>query len=89
MPTQEKTAEEVAQDLLANEEKISGATVTYTVDAEKLSEYGYKAIADRLNEFFGVIVVDISDGGVGEKMFLDSALGIFLTRDDEKVDILP
>ena len=90
MPTQEKTPEEIAENLLANEERSHCVdTVLYKVEPEKLSKYSYQAIADVLNEFFGEIFVDVSDDGTIEKMFLDSSIGPFVTRDDEKVDILP
>jgi len=89
MTIQEKTAAEVAEDLLANEERASGAVAIYKIDVDKLEQYSYKAIADALNEMFGVIAVDLDDEGIAEKMFLDGPLGPFLTRDDEKVDILP
>ena len=90
MTIQEKTAEEVAQDLLGQEQmRESGQVAIYKIDVEKLSRYSHQAIADRLNEIFGVIAIDLDDEGIAEKMFLDGPLGPFLTRDDEKVDILP
>jgi hypothetical protein len=90
MPDQEKTAEEVAQDLLGNEKNVNVPTAIYRVDAEKLRQYSFEAIADRLNELFGVFAIDISDEErMAEKMFLDGPLGPFLTLDEEKVDILP
>jgi hypothetical protein len=90
MPTQEKTAEEVAGNLLANEERMSsGAVAMYKIDVKKMEQYSYQAIADALNEMFGVIAIDLDDEGIAEKMFLDGPLGKFITRDDEKVDILP
>jgi hypothetical protein len=87
MVTREKTPEEVIQDLAEQEERLSGPVAIYRIDVEKLSQYSYKAIADRLNEMFGVIAIDLDDEGIAEKMFLDGPLGPFLTRDDEKVDI--
>ncbi len=88
MTIQEKTAQEVAGNLLANEEKYSGNVVMYKIDVEKLSEYSYQAIADALNQFFGPFAIDATDEGVSEKMFLDTSIGPFLSRDDEKVEIL-
>ncbi len=88
MTTQEKTPQEVAENLLANEEKYRGNVIFYKVDVEKLSQHSYEAIADALNELFGVIAVDMDDEGIAEKMFLDGPLGPFLSRDEEKVDIL-
>ncbi len=88
MTTQEKTAEEIAENLLANEEMRSGAVAMYKIDVEKMEQYSYQAIADALNEMFGVIAIDLDDGGIAEKMFLDGPLGPFISRDDEKVDIL-
>ena len=87
MPTQEKTAEEVAENLLAQEERLSGPVAIYRIDVDKLAQYSFQAIADRLNEMFGVIAVDLDDEGIAEKMFLDGPLGPFLTRDDKKVDL--
>ena len=47
MPTQEKTPEEIATNLLANEERIESVDVViYKIDVEKLKEYGYEGIAD-------------------------------------------
>ena len=90
MTIQEKTAEEVAQGLLGQEQmRESGEVAIYKIDVEKLEQHSYQAIADALNEMFGVIAVDLGDEGIAEKMFLDGPLGPFLTRDDEKVDILP
>ncbi len=88
MPTQDKTAQEVAENLLANEEKYRGNVIFYKVDVEKLSQHSYEAIADALNQFFGPFAIDATDEGVSEKMFLDTAIGPFLSRDDEKVEIL-
>jgi hypothetical protein len=88
MPIREKTAEEVAQDLLGQEEKFSSPVAIYKVDVEKLRGHSYQAIADALNEMFGVIAVELDEEGITEKMFLDGPLGPFLSRDDEKVDIL-
>ena len=88
MPTQEKTPEEIAANLLANEERMSGSVAIYKIDVEKLREHSYQAIADALNELFGVIAIDMDDEGVAEKMFLDGPLGPFISRDEEKVDIL-
>ncbi len=88
MPTQEKTPEEIAENLLANEE-MSSEVAIYRIDVDKLSQHSYQAIADALNEVFGVIAVDMDGGGIAEKMFLDGPLGPFISRDDEKVDILP
>ena len=88
MPTQDKTPEEIAANLLANEERMSGSVAIYKIDVEKLREHSYQAIADALNELFGVIAIDMDDEGVAEKMFLDGPLGPFISRDEEKVDIL-
>ncbi len=88
MPTQEKTPEEIAANLLANEERMSGSVAIYKIDVEKLREHSYQAIADALNDLFGVIAIDMDDEGVAEKMFLDGPLGPFISRDEEKVDIL-
>ena len=88
MPTQDKTPEEIAANLLANEERLSGSVAIYKIDVEKLREHSYQAIADALNELFGVIAIDMDDEGVAEKMFLDGPLGPFISRDEEKVDIL-
>ena len=89
MTIREKTAEEVAENLLANEEMMSsGEIAIYKIDLEKLKQYTYEAIADALDEMFGTIAVDMGEDGIGEKMFLDSTLGKFVSRDDEKVEIL-
>ncbi len=88
MPTQEKTPEEIAENLLAQEERMSGTVAIYKIDVEKLKEHSYQAIANALNELFGVIAIDMDDEGVAEKMFLDGPLGPFISRDEEKVDIL-
>lgn len=86
----EKSLEDMKQQIEEGQVEYGpGQTAIYKIDAEKLSGYSYKAIADRLNELFGVIAVDISDDErIAEKMFLDGPLGPFLTLDDEKVDIL-
>ena len=89
MTVRDKTAEEVAEDLLANEQVMdSGEVAIYKIDVEKLKQYSYEAIARALDEMFGTIAVDVGEDGVAEKMFLDSELGKFVSRDYEKVDIL-
>lgn len=89
MPTQEKTPEEVAANLLANEERIENVNVViYKIDVEKVREFGYEGITDLLNILFGTLAIDASDDGTIERMFLDSELGQISSRDDEKVDIL-
>ena len=88
MTTQDKTPEEIAANLLAQEERLGGTVAIYKIDVEKLREHSYQAIADALNDLFGVIAIDMDDEGVAEKMFLDGPLGSFISRDEEKVDIL-
>jgi len=83
----EKDAQEIAEDLLGQGEESIGQVAVYKLDADKLSQHSYKAIADALNNFFGPIIIDMSDEGKSEKMFLDGALGPFISRDDKKVDL--
>ena len=88
MTTQDKTPEEIAANLLAQEERMSGTVAIYKIDVEKLREHSYQAIADALNDLFGVIAIDMDDEGIAEKMFMDGPLGPFISRDEEKVEIL-
>lgn len=88
MTIREKTPEEVAEEILKKEEMYSGNVVNYKVDVEKIKQFSYEAIASKLNELFGPIVIDAGDEGIAEMMLLDGPLGDFLSRDDEKEDIL-
>ncbi len=54
MTDQEKTAEEIAEDLLGNEEEVGGV-VYYKIDVKKLEKYSYQAIADALNDIFTTV----------------------------------
>jgi hypothetical protein len=85
----EKTLEEVKHEQDRIDEMKAGPVVMYKVDVKKLEAYGYQGIADKLNALFGPIAIDASDDGTIEKMFLDSDLGDLVSRDEEKVDILP
>ena len=87
MTDQEKTPEEIAENLLGHEDEVVQVAI-YKFDVEKLKEHSYQAIADALNETFGTLAIDVSDGSEVTMMFLDTKLGKFLTRDDEKVEIL-
>jgi len=83
----DKDPQEIAEALLGQEEEVGGV-VFYRIDPEKLSQYSYQAIADAINEFFGVFAIDTGREGIIVKMFLDGPLGPFLTIDDEKEEIL-